>query len=248
MTVIEAIIIGLVQGLTEFLPVSSSGHILLVERILGVKSELSFTLIMHLATLLAVLIVMRKDAFAALKGDYKWKIVLATLLSFLVVVAISGAIKAALGGALLAVCFLFTAVILLLSGFFSPKKDKIGYFDAAIIGLAQGVAVMPGISRSGATVGTAIMLGNNKKEAVSFSFLLSVPIIIGSSLIDFLSEGIGSVEIVPLIFGFFTAFLSGLFAAKMMLRLTKASFDFFALYLTVLSIFLIINDLAIHLF
>ena len=248
MTVIEAIIIGLVQGLTEFLPVSSSGHILLFERILGVKSELSFTLIMHLATLLAVLIVMRKDAFAALKGDYKWKIILATLLSFLVVVAISGVIKAALSGALLAVCFLFTAVILLLSGFFTPKKDKISYFDAAIIGLAQGVAVMPGISRSGSTVGTAIMLGNKKKEAVSFSFLLSVPIIIGSSLIDFLSEGIGSVEIVPLIFGFSTAFLSGIFAAKTMLRLTKASFNFFALYLTVLSIFLLINDLAVHLF
>lgn len=248
MNVFQAILIGIIQGLTEFLPVSSSGHIVLFERLLGIESEMSFTLAVHLSTLLAVLFVMRKEALAALKGNTKWKICLASLMSFLVVIAISGLIKIAFSGSLLAICFLITAVMLLLSGLFKPKKTEISYLDAAIIGIVQGVAVLPGISRSGSTVSTAVMLGNDKEEAVSFSFLLSVPIVLGSAVIDFFTEGLGSVEVLPLLLGSLAAFVSGFVAVKLMLKLTKKSFDLFALYLTALSAFLIINDLFLHLF
>lgn len=248
MTLIEAIIIGLIQGATEFLPISSSGHIMLVERLLGVESDLSFTLMMHLATLCAVVIVMRKQILSALKGNIKWKILLASAMSFLVVIATNGLIKVAMSGTFLAVCFLITAVMLLASGFVKAKKTEINYFDAAMIGLVQGIAVLPGISRSGSTVSAAIMLGNERESSMSFSFLLSIPIILGSALIDFISEGLGAFEPLPIIFGFIAAFASGMVAIKLMLKLTKKSFDFFAIYLAALSLFLILNDLFLHLF
>lgn len=249
MTVIEAIIIGILQGLTEFLPVSSSGHILLAERLLGLDSELSFTLMMHVATLLAVAIVMRKEIFAAVTNPKKLcRLGVATLMSALVIFALGDLLKSAFDIRYLPIFFLITAIMLLISGFVKPKKKEIDCFDAAIIGLTQGFAVLPGISRSGSTVAAATLLGNEKNEAVSFSFLLSIPIIVGSALIDFLSEGFGSVRVMPLIFGFIAAFISGICAVKIMMKLTKASFDVFAVYLTVLSAFLIINDLWLHLF
>ncbi len=248
MTVLEAIIIGLIQGLTEFLPVSSSGHILLVQRIMGVNSELGFTLILHLATLLAVVIVMRKRIWQTITSPKKWgPLILASVFSALVVFALGDALEYALSGRFLAVSFLITAVMLLVSGFVKPKKREISYFDAVIIGCVQGLAVVPGISRSGSTVSAAVMLGNEKEESVSFSFLLSIPIIVASAAVDLLTEGISSVTFLPLLCGFVSAFVSGLLAVKLMLKISK-SYDAFAIYLTALSAFILINDLFLHLF
>ncbi len=237
MNVLEAFIIGIVQGLTEFLPISSSGHILLVERIMGVQSELSFTLVLHLATLIAVVIVMRKRIYDTIRAPKKWlPLILATIFSALVVFALGDLIEPMMSGSFLAICFLITAIMLLVSGFIKPKKKEVNTFDAVIIGIVQGLAVIPGISRSGSTVSTAVMLGNEKEESVSFSFLLSIPIIIASAAIDLLTEGISSVPFLPLLTGFIAAFFSGLFAVKFMLKVTR-SYDGFAVYLAALSAF-----------
>lgn len=249
MSVLEAIIIGIIQGLTEFLPVSSSGHILLCERIMGVKSELGFTLILHLATLLAVAIVMRKEIWQCIRTPKKWgPIILATAFSAIVVFAMGDLFEPAFTGKFLSTCFLITAIMLLLSGLFKSKKREIGYLDAVIIGCVQGFAALPGISRSGSTVSAAIMLGNERKTSISFSFLLSIPIIVGSALIDVITEGMGSITFLPLLCGFISAFVSGLIAVKLMLKLTAGAFDAFAIYLTALSMFLMANDLFFHLF
>lgn len=247
MTVLEAIIIGIVQGLTEFLPVSSSGHILLTQRILGLESDLGFTLILHLATLLAIVLVMRKQIWDTIRAPKSWgPLIVATVFSGIVVLLFNGIFKSAFDGRFLSACFLITAIMLLCSGFVKPKKQKIGYFDAVIIGLVQGLATLPGISRSGSTISAAGLLGNERKQSVSFSFMLSIPIIVGSALIDLITEGVGSIQFLPLIFGFISAFISGLFAIKFMLKLTAKSFDGFAIYLTALSAFLIVNDLFLH--
>ncbi len=248
MSVLEAIVLGLIQGLTEFLPVSSSGHILLAQRIMGVESELGFTLILHLATLLAVAIVMRKRIWDTIRTPKKWgPIILASIFSALVVFALGDALESVLKGKFLAASFLITAVLLLLSGFVKPKKREMTCFDAVIVGCVQGLAVLPGLSRSGSTVSAAALLGYEKEEAVSFSFLLSIPIIVASAAIDLLTEGISSIPFLPLLFGFISAFTSGLAAVKLMLKITR-SYDAFAIYLTALSAFLLINDLLLHLF
>ena len=249
MTVLEAILIGLIQGLTEFLPVSSSGHIILAERLLGVQSELSFALMLHLATLLAVFLVMRREIWEVARTPKKWgPLIVATVASALVVFACNDLFKSAFDGKYLATCFLITAVMLLVSGLAKPKKQEITYFDAAIIGCVQGFAAMPGISRSGSTVSTSVLLGNERSTSVAFSFLLSIPIIVGSAFIDIITEGLGSIQFLPLFFGFISAFISGLGAIKLMLKLTANACDWFAIYLTVLSSFLIVNDLFLHLF
>lgn len=248
MTVLEAIIIGLIQGLTEFLPVSSSGHILLVERIMGVESELGFTLILHLSTLLAVVIVMRKQIWQTVRTPKKWApLILATVFSALVVFALGNALESFFSGKFLAVSFLITAIMLLLSGFIKTKKHEISCFDAVIIGCVQGLAVIPGLSRSGSTVSAAVMLGNEREESVSFSFLLSIPIIVGSAAIDLITKGISSVPFLPLLCGFISAFVSGLLAVKLMLKISRG-YDAFAIYLTALSAFILVNDLFLHLF
>lgn len=249
MTVLEALIIGLIQGLTEFLPVSSSGHILLTERILGVQSDLSFTLILHLSTLLAVAVVMRKQIWDTIRAPKKWgPLIVATICSAIIVFTLNDFFRLAFDGRYLATCFLITAVMLLVSGFIKPKKQEVGYFDAVIIGCVQGLAALPGISRSGSTVSTSIMLGNERTQSVSFSFLLSIPIIVGSALVDLISEGVGAIQFLPMLVGFISAFISGLFAIKLMLKLTANAFDFFAIYLTALSVFLIANDLFLQIF
>ena len=249
MTVWQAILVGLIQGLTEFLPVSSSGHIRLIERIMGIKGELSFALILHVATLFAVVFAMRKEVLDFVRSPKKWGyVIVATLCSLLVVFALSGLLKSALSGKYLAPSFLVTAALLLISGLVKPKKTAITYFDAAIIGCVQGLAVLPGLSRSGSTVSTAMMLGNERAQSVSLSFLLSIPIIIGSTAIDLITNGIGTIRPLPLVCGFLAAFISGTVAVKLMLRLSAKAWDWFVVYLTALSVFLIANDLFFNLF
>ncbi|MBR2967151.1 MAG: undecaprenyl-diphosphate phosphatase [Clostridia bacterium] len=249
MSVWQAILVGIIQGLTEFLPVSSSGHILLVSRLIGVEPSLSFTLILHVATLLSVVIAMRKEIADFLRSKDKWgKIILATLCSLVVIFGLKGLLSDALDGKFLGISFLLTAALLIVSGFAKPTKDAVGYLDAAIIGCVQGLAAAPGISRSGSTISTAMLVGVEKKASVSFSFLLSIPIIIGSATLDLITHGVGSISVLPLAIGFISAFAAGTVAVKIMKRLTAAINDAFAVYLIALSILVAINDLFLHLF
>ncbi len=257
MSVLEAIILGLVQGFTEFLPVSSSGHTIIAGKLLGLSEvPLAFGLIVHLATLIAVCIALRKRLFAIVKkplGKDMRLILAATVPTVIIVFAFENIFRSAFSGDYLIYCFLITAILIIIAGMKSPVKmikPQVTYFDAVLIGAAQGLAAFPGISRSGATICTASLLGNKKENSADFSFLISIPIIIGSSIMELIKNdsaaGIGALAVIC---GFFAAFISGLLSVYLLMRiLKKYSLDAFAVYLFLLSIFLILNDLVLHIF
>lgn len=256
MTIIEAVILGLVQGFTEFLPVSSSGHLLLFSRFLGV-SELSvgFELVCHLGTLTAVVIAMRKPIFEVLRKPISRSsglIICATAVSAVIVGIISVFFKNILSGELLIYCFILTGILLLCCEFTASEKPyrKMLYPHAAVIGAAQGLAALPGLSRSGTTIAAAQLLGYNRKQSAEFSFLLSIPIIIGSSVVELIAHGIGGgIGAGAIAAAFISSFVSGIIAVRLMLKIvSRHSLDGFAIYLFLLSVFLLLNDFVFNLF
>lgn len=251
MNILEAIIIGIIQGLTEFLPVSSSGHMLLAARILDAEISLAFELMLHIATLLAVVLIMRKDIFELIKKPFQRQtglLLASTVVTALILFFLLDFFKSSFSGQLLPYCFIVTAILLLCSGFFKERKQKMSYVDALIIGVVQGCAALPGISRSGSTISAGVMLGAERGAAARYSFLLSIPVIIGSSIVEIAGGGLSSVSFWPLFFGFASAFVSGFFALKLMLKLFSHSADYFAVYLLALSILLLLNDFVLHWF
>ncbi|MBA7514779.1 Undecaprenyl-diphosphatase [subsurface metagenome] len=238
MSWIDAIILGLVQGLTEFLPVSSSGHLELGKYFLNIESgnSLAFTVAVHGATVLSILIVFRKDIICLLKGSitFKWNMENQYILKIIISMIPVGILGLFLQeniekfftknirfvGSMLVV----TAILLALSHFARAKNKKLNYLDAFIIGLSQGFAVLPGISRSGATIVTGLLLGIKKEEVAKFSFLMIVIPVIGANLKDVFSGDFtdaAGVGLIPIVIGFFTAFISGLLACKWMINLVK---------------------------
>lgn len=251
MTIIDAIIMGIIQGLTEFLPVSSSGHLVLYTMFTGATPSLLFDLIVHLGTVLALIIVFFKDVKDLVLHPLSKKvrlILFATIFTALFAFALKDIAVDAFSGKALPYCFLVTAVVLFL-GTVIPKKSKkprteIGYLDAAIIGSIQGIAVFPGLSRSGTTISTANLLGCKKEENAKFCLLISIPVIIGSSLLEVLTGTAAFVPFYILIIGFFTSFICGLIALKFLISLIKkSSFIPFSVYLVLLSAFLILGNI-----
>lgn len=255
MNILEAIILGIIQGCTEFLPISSSGHLILASKLLGVQSSLTFDLIAHLGTLLAIIIVYYKDIFSVIRhplSKFSKLLLVATIPTIILVVIFESVFRSSFDGKYLTYCFILSGILLMAAGLKtkSPKK-QIGYFDALCIGVAQGFAAFPGISRSGATISTATLLGNEKTQSAKFSFLLSIPIILGSSLVEIIknTQNLISISFFPLFFGFIFSFLSGFLTIKLMIKiLNKHSLDGFAIYLFALATFMLINDFALHLF
>lgn len=256
MTIWESIVLGIVQGLTEFLPVSSSGHLLLVGRFLGVgQIGLGFELVCHLGTLFAVCLALRKDFVSLLRhplGRPVRLLAAASVPTAIIAGVLSFCFRDVLEGSLLIYCFILTGILLVLSGLFAsavPEK-RMSYPHAALIGAAQGIAALPGLSRSGTTIAAATFLGYGREQAARFSFLLSVPVIVGSSVIELALNGVGAgIGAGALIAALIASFLSGLFAVSFMLRLLKKhSMDGFAVYLFLLSVFMLLNDYALHLF
>lgn len=258
---IEAMILGILQGLTEFLPVSSSGHIELGKALLGVeiKDNITFTVVVHAATVLSTLVVFRKD-IANLLGktiQFKWntetQYVVKILISAIPVV-IAGLffeahVEKAFEGRLLLVgsMLLITATLLAFTYYAKTNNRDISYKDAFIIGIAQMLAVMPGISRSGATISTALLLKNKKEEAARFSFLMVLIPILGKVLLDVVGGemGGGDTEILPLVVGFLSAFVFGLAACKIMIAIVKRSkLIYFAAYCLVVGIVTIVITIS----
>ena len=216
---------------------------------------MAFELIIHLATLLAVVIAMRKQVFEVIRkplGKDVRLIFVATVPSAAVVFLFQSVFRSAFSGEYLIYCFLVTAILLVVSGMNTKKlvKPEISYLDAAVIGLAQGVAALPGISRSGSTIATAKLLGVDKEQSTRFSFLISLPIIIGSAAVELITnKSAVGIDVVPLIVGFATAFVSGLVGVKLMLKVfARRSLDGFAIYLCLLSVFLLCNETFLHIF
>jgi undecaprenyl-diphosphatase len=249
MEIINAIILGIIQGLTEFLPVSSSGHLEIAKAILGEnkvgEESLLMTLVLHFATALSTIIIFRKDILEILSGllqfknnDSFWfslKIVLSMIPAAFVGVFFNDEIEALFGGALTLVgsMLLVTGLLLFLADKAKASAKKVGIKHAILIGISQAIAILPGISRSGATISTAVLLGIDKEKAARFSFLMVVPLIFGKMAKDILSGDIQyeTTTFIPLVIGFIFAFLTGMFACKWMIKLVKSSqLKYFAYY------------------
>ena len=210
---IEALILGLIQGLTEYLPVSSSGHLAIGSYLFGVEGEenLAFTVAVHVATVLSTLVILWKEIDWIFRGLFK------------------DAVEEIFGSGLVIVgCMLLvTAALLTFSYYAKPRqKEKISIKDAFIIGLAQACAVMPGLSRSGSTIATGLLLGNKKESLAQFSFLMVIPPILGEALLDVMKavkgeEAFGGIDVLPLTVGFIAAFVSGCLACKWMINIVK---------------------------
>lgn len=255
MDIIDSIILGVVQGLTEFLPVSSSGHLELGKAILGddsiPKESLLFTVVLHFATALSTMVVFRKDIWVIVKGilKFQWnedlefvsKIVLSMLPAVFVGLFFEEQLETLFGGNILLVgCMLIVTAILL---FFADKaKDtskNISFKNAFVIGIAQAIAMLPGISRSGATISTSVLLGNDKTKAARFSFLMVVPLIFGKIAKDIIGGELtyDSGNFTSLSIGFIAAFIAGLFACTWMISLVKKSkLIYFAIYCAIVGL------------
>lgn len=248
MSALQALILGILQGLTEFLPVSSSGHLEIGHALLEVKSKnsLLFAVVVHGATVLSTLVVFRKDIILLVKGllEFKWNFAtryVSLLLVSAIPITIFGLffkeqIESLYNGNLFMVglMLIFTSLLLSFTNFAKSGKSEIKLKDAIIIGVAQAMAVMPGISRSGFTIASGLLLGKKKKEMARFSFLMVLIPIIGANFVDLFSGELNndlSVGFVPLLVGFIAAFVSGLLACQWMIRIVqKRKLIYFAAY------------------
>lgn len=249
----EALLLGLIQGLTEFLPVSSSGHLELGKHFFQIQSEqsLSFTIAVHGATVLSTIVVFMREIKELFVGSLKftWNYenkYLTKILVSMIPVGIVGLffeeeVKQFFKGNIVfvGIMLLITAALLYMT-YYSKSKDKsISFLYAFIIGIAQAFAIFPGISRSGATISTGILLGNNKKDIAQFSFLMVLVPVIGANLKEVLSGNFSQgsdIGVLPIIIGFLSAFLSGLLACKWMINLVKkGKLITFAIYCTIIG-------------
>ena len=259
MDALDALILGIIQGLTEFLPVSSSGHLELGKVILGdnsiPKNSLMFTVVLHFATALSTVVVFREDVSKIFKGLFKFqrneetefslKILISMIPAGLVGFFFEEELESLFGGNLLLVgsMLLVTALLLVLADRAKKTDQKVTYLHALIIGVAQAFALLPGVSRSGATIATSVLLGDDRGAAARFSFLMVVPLIIGKMLKDILSGEFtqDTPAIMALLVGFAAAFLTGLLACTWMIKLVKQSkLTYFAVYCAIVGIIAIV--------
>ena len=261
MSTIEALVLGLLQGFTEYLPVSSSGHLAIGSYLFGIEGEenLAFTVAVHVATVLSTFVILWSEIAWIVKGVFKFEMndemkyffnILVSMIPVGVVgVFFKDTVEEIFGSGLLIVgiMLLVTAALLTFSSYAKPRqREKIGLLDAFVIGLAQAAAVMPGLSRSGSTIATGLLLGNKKEKLAQFSFLMVIPPILGEALLDVLKtvkgeEAFGGIDTLPLVVGFLAAFVSGCLACKWMINIVKkGKLVYFGVYCAIVGIITII--------
>ncbi len=264
----EALILGIVQGLTEFLPVSSSGHLEIGQALLGTSGEenLLFAVVVHAATVLSTLVILWREVAQLFKGtfttfkwnqdkDYVAKILVSMIPVFIVGMFFKDQVEAFFGNGLLIVgiCLIITALLLWLSEFLTKRLNRQGhevtYRDALIIGCAQAVAVLPGLSRSGTTIATGLMCGVSKEQVAKFSFLMVLIPILGDALLELKDILTGEVVVtigwLPLVVGFIAAFATGCFACRFMIDIVRRQkLIYFAVYCLCVGTFAIIYGLC----
>jgi len=257
--IIDSILLGIIQGLTEFLPVSSSGHLELGKAILGDDSvpeeSLLFTVVLHFATALSTMVIFRKDIYDILKGlfAFKWnedtqfvaKIALSMLPAAIIGFTYESEFAEMFGGNIKLVGFMLivTALLLYLADKAKNTNKKVSFTNALVIGFAQAIAMLPGISRSGATISTSVLLGNDKSKAARFSFLMVVPLIFGKIAKDIMSGDLtyDAQNFTSLSAGFIAAFVAGLLACTWMIKLVKKSqLKYFSFYCVIVEVIAII--------
>jgi undecaprenyl-diphosphatase len=266
MSEIEALVLGLIQGLTEYLPVSSSGHLTIGAALFGINGEdnLTFTVAVHVATVLSTLVILWKEIAWIFKGLFAGKMndetrYVINILVSMIPVGIVGVffkdkVEEVFGSGLFIVgcMLLLTATLLAFSYYAKPRqKEKISVKDAFIIGLAQAAAVMPGLSRSGSTIATGLLLGNKKERMAQFSFLMVIPPILGEALLDVVKAvkggaeaAVGDISLSALAVGFLAAFVSGCIACKWMINIVKrGKLIYFAVYCAIVGAIVIATSL-----
>ncbi len=255
MSWLEALILGIVQGFTEFLPVSSSGHLELTKAIFGgsktPEASMLMTVLLHAATALSTIVIFRKEIAEIFKGlfQFKWneefafslKIVISMIPAAFVGVFFDEQIEALFNNqvVLVGVMLLVTAVLLYFADKAKNTNKNVSYKSAVIIGIAQAIAILPGISRSGATISTSVLLGIDRAKSARFSFLMVVPLILGKIAKDLLDGEVFSsqIETLPLSVGFVAAFVTGLLACNWMIRLVKNSkLIYFSIYCVIVGL------------
>ena len=255
---LQALILGIIQGLTEYLPVSSSGHLAIGANLFGMSGEenLTFTVAVHVATVLSTVVILWKEIVWIFADIFKCMKYAVNILISMIPVAIVGLlfkdkVEAIFGSGLLVVgiCLMITASLLAFSYWAKPRqRENISPFHAFVIGIAQALAVLPGLSRSGSTIATGLLLGNKKEKLAQFSFLMVVPPILGEALLDVkamadvgVSQAMAGLSPVVLAIGFLAAFVSGCLACKWMINIVKkGKLIWFAAYCVVAGIFAII--------
>lgn len=262
---IEALILGILQGLTEYLPVSSSGHLAIGSALFGIEGEdnLTFTIVVHIATVLSTLVILHKEITWLLKGLFKFRMndetqYFINILISMIPVAVIGLffkdyVEQIFGSGLLIVgiMLLCTAILLAFSYYAKPRiKENISKKDAFIIGLSQACAVLPGLSRSGTTIATGLLLGSKKETLAQFSFLMVIPPIIGEALLDGIkivkeaSAANAEVSVLSLAVGFVAAFIAGCIACKWMINIVKkGKLIYFGIYCAVVGIATVLYSL-----
>ena len=260
MDYLDSLILGIIQGLTEFLPVSSSGHLELGKSILGdnslPKESMIFTVVLHFATALSTIVVFRKDIIEIIKEllKFEWnsntqfifKIIISMLPAAFIGVFFETELESLFSNniVLVGAMLIITGLLLLLADRAQNTSKNVSFKNAFTIGVAQAVAILPGISRSGATISTAVLLGIDKTKAARFSFLMVIPLIFGKIFKDIFSGELSyeNTQITSLSIGFIAAFVSGLLACTWMIRLVKNSqLKYFAYYCAVVGIIAILS-------
>ena len=262
MTIVESIILGAVQGLTEFLPVSSSGHLQIAKALLGVEIEenLAFDTTLHAATVLSTIVILWPEVKRLIVGifsrhfneeqAYVLKILLSMIPIGIVGFALKDYIDAMLSSpyilTIVGAMLLLTAALLAFAYYARPRqKEQISYRDAFIIGVAQAIAAMPGLSRSGSTIATGLILGNKKEAMAQFSFLMVLAPILGEMFLNIVKGEVvfASIGVVPMIAGFVAAFVVGCLACKFMIDIVKrGKLIWFAVYCAVAGVVAIVSN------
>lgn len=264
----EALLLGIIQGLTEFLPVSSSGHLEIGQALLGTASDenLMFAIVVHTATVLSTLVVLWKEVRQLFCGTFtttKWNqdknyvtmILVSMIPVFIIGLFFKEQVESSFGNGLLLVgiCLCVTAVLLYLSEWLSKRRvnmgHEVGYKDAIIIGLAQAIAVLPGLSRSGTTIATGLLCGVKKESVTQFSFLMVLIPILGEAFLEVINllngEIVSTLGLLPILVGFGAAFLSGCLACKFMINIVRRQkLVYFAIYCLCVGVFSIIYGLC----
>lgn len=256
MTILESVILGLVQGLTEFLPISSSGHLVLFQRLFGLReSVLTFDILVHLGTLVAVFAVFWKDIVSILRKPWQrltLLIIVATIPTGVMGLALKDFFEKLFeSGKTLGIEFIVTGLVIWFADRVRVRNkgiDDVSYFDAAFVGVMQGIAILPAVSRSGLTIAGSLFRGINRETAARFSFLVSIPAIAGATLLDFknvMEQGLPRGAGLPFIIGPVVAAISGYWAIKYMIRLLqRGSMKGFAYYVWVLGAVVIVLQLT----
>lgn len=260
MSTIQAIILGIIQGLTEFLPISSSGHLVLFQKIFGINEPtLIFDTMVHVGTLAAVITVLWKEIFSLLKKPFQkltWLLIAGTIPTAIIGIIFKDSFEALYkSGRTLGFEFLATGFIILFAESLNTGRKNIretSYLDAAFIGVMQGAAILPAVSRSGLTISGALLMGLDREFAAKFSFLLSIPAILGAAVFqtkDILEAGGGRIITAPIVAGTIAAAVAGYFSVRFMIVLIKkGSMRYFAYYVFAVGALVLVDQYITHLF